>query len=553
MILNLNRRILTSLIGLFLLVIFGINYAFYNASLTDYLGPSARQKFASIISSHDGVGDGVGVDTDDDYIESKGDRGYDWCSRVGGHRWVDELSSTWAVSCGEPISHINYANRNRKPMLSENISTSSLLCFQVQIEGDPDNFCVARNALYDPDPPQKPPVNPKDLFPEHGITAGAGKKTKKDKSKRSSSPANGLIAAREVMKPWQLSCSPNTEWDRGVQAPSKFRRYFSDTGVGVQLKTEWELNNKAPKVEKEEECTKSIMIVGLEGNGNIWHTLMEVWSGFLTMDVLRQAERARMKLFGKGKENERIWDEENVELYIEKNLDTEKKASPWFDMWTLVTGKEPKPIGELKKGCYKSVILPLAGGANPFWKDHWKERTCQRSTLVDEFVDKIFNAHGVEDSAVPTLEKVTVRFISRSHNRKIIHMEEYMRKLEKQFPNVRFEVAKLETMNITQQLEWAKQTDILVGVIGAGMTHTMFLREGAAVVELMHPEPFWYFGFGNLARARRLEYFAMHGDKSKGDVKDWQADDVLVPEAQFMETMTRAVEGQIERKNRMRR
>ncbi|KAF3915383.1 hypothetical protein AA313_de0207169 [Arthrobotrys entomopaga] len=602
-----NRRTLTSLISLLVLFVLGINYIFYNAAINDYIS-SKGQGFKEIISTHSGnkvnnvdsitageEGQGNGYDDEDD--------GDEWCSRIAGPRWIKDLSSTWSISCGAPVSNPDYTAAYHKPKLSRTPGNhSSLLCFQVQVTNSADNFCVARNALYDPKPGQKPAFDPKkDLFPEGGFVPFADTSKPKPKPKDTKSNkhkkrlmkhgrrdnntttlddiATSVILPREEKRKWQLSCSPITEWDRGVLPPAQFPRYFSDTGVGKQLSLNWEMNPKADKPTPSTTCSRSIMVVGLEGNGNIWHTLMEVWSGMLTMDALNRAHTARLRIFpppsddnnNNNDEDEDIWHPDNVEVYIEKNMEKEKEASVWFDMWTLVTGKPPRHITELEKGCYKSVILPLAGGANPFWHDHWKERRCTRSSMADEFISKVFNFYDInhdhDDSSnnnnnnaravvSPPESKngkedgVVVRFISRSHNRRILKMEEYVRKLQGRYPNADIDVTRLETLTIRQQLEWARGTDVLVGVIGAGMTHTMFLKKGAAVVELMHPEPFWYYGFANLAKMRGLEYYPMHGDQSRGYVKDWQADDVLVPEVQFMEIMGRAIEGQIARKQR---
>ncbi|KAF3933194.1 hypothetical protein ABW20_dc0101607 [Dactylellina cionopaga] len=545
MLLNLNRRILTTLICLFAFTFVGTIYTLYNASissnLSKYIGP-ARAKLADIVKG----GAGVGVDEDDDEEEDGryyGDTGNDCPDSTKAHH--PDLDHP-----DEMDVHPKLLDPNTHPT-----NTSALLCFQIQISGEPDNFCVARNALYDPSPPPPPPItDPKDYFPGHGQH---GRRVALPTAVDGTSPEpSASIERRQDRKRWSLSCNPVTDYDRGVQPPNQFGRYFSDTGPGTQLSRGWDYNIEAPAPKNPSECKSSIMLVGMEGNINFWHTTMELWSAFLTMEALRKAVKARERLFGTDKNSTDIWDEDNVEIYVQSNLAKEQKGAPIFDMWNTVVGKPLKDIKELKKGCYKSVILPLPGGANPFWKDHWKQRNCEKSTLMDTFVERVLRHYKIDDAEIdkaseadPEKDKVRVSIISRQHNRRILGMDGYIKKLQQKYADTAIiEPVILENLTIAEQFVWARKTDVLVGVIGAGMTHTMFIREGAAVVEFMHPEPFWYFGFGNIARQRRLEYFAVHGEKIQVKSEGWQTDDVQVSEKVFVDALSKAIEGQKARK-----
>ncbi|KAF3923752.1 hypothetical protein ABW20_dc0110082 [Dactylellina cionopaga] len=424
-----------------------------------------------------------------------------WCNRVGGRKYIEDVAGTWTLSCAP----------------SPERAYGSVVCFQAELEQEPDNFCVIRNALYKPsqliNDTQPKAVDEVDFQPE---------------------------------TPWLVSCDLKTQWDEGVQAIQKFRAYFSDTGAGAQL-AEFELApwNVPSEPELNPECEKHIMLVKLEGGGNIWHTLMEVWSAVLTMDILALAGGAREELGLSEKDLEGS----NVQVYM-SNMDSEKKASPIFDLWRMVTGAQPKKAEKLAPGCYKSVILPFAGGANPFWKDHWKERrNCKRSSLLDGFVDKVLGFYGVSDTDMSEPEetddekKIQITIISRTNNRKIVNLKQYIPNLQAKYPQVSINTTSFEHLKTAEQLRLVRQTDILIGVTGAGLTHSMFLKEGSAVVELMQPEPFVYFGFRNLVRMRRVEYHVVHGTKIKPGDGNWQVDDVLVDENGLEEVIGKAIEG----------
>ncbi|KAK6358210.1 hypothetical protein TWF730_007561 [Orbilia blumenaviensis] len=609
MILNLNKRLLSTLtIFILALLLLLINHAFHRSSSsapTSYnynRTPSTQGSNGSkgkIISSGPGVG-GSDDDNNDDNNNNEDDEDEDdWCSRVAGQRYLNDLSTTWTVSCSQKNSKNNKKGKGKG---GDGGGGARLVCFQTQVEEEPDNLCVARNAVYSATPGLKKPITKEDLFPEKGIrvytgdgnTGGGGTVDEGEvEGKRNTRPGRGYkkrhltdndeegtsppqhyntLTRRQFSKKWSLNCSPNTEWAYGVQAPFKFRSYFVETGAGQQL------NGFDMRVKDdgggERDCKGSIMLVKLEGGGNIWHTLMEVWSAVLTLDALEKAGDAREALFGPsssslfhssssaaggGISTDKIWEEENIQIYIQKNLESEKKASPVFGLWNVVTGKDVKDIKELPDGCYKSVILPLAGGANPFWKDHWKERKCKGSVLVDRFVNKVMAFYGVEDtpssssssSSSPESSIIKIRIITRQHNRKILRLFDYIKLLQSIYPPTvaSIEVLKLESLHVTEQLRLMQSIDVLIGVTGAGLTHTMFLKKGAAVVELTHPEPFIYYGFSNTARMRGVEHFAVHGEKAEGKSGiNWQEDNVSVDEKTFLEVVGRAVEGQKARK-----
>ena len=92
-------------------------------------------------------------------------------------------------------------------------------------------------------------------------------------------------------------------------------------------------------------------------------------------------------------------------------------------------------------------------------------------------------------------------------SRKIHNMEELMTSLKHDFVNFRFRAIQLERLSMRDQLEAVVDTDILIGMHGAGLTHAIFLSPGAALIELFPA----YHGQSNIhfraiARWRHLAY-----------------------------------------------
>lgn len=103
-------------------------------------------------------------------------------------------------------------------------------------------------------------------------------------------------------------------------------------------------------------------------------------------------------------------------------------------------------------------------------------------------------------------------------------------------PHLSIRVVDFGKMTIKEQIQMACQSDVLIGVHGAGFTHSMFLERGAAVVELV-PREFNHKGFRNLAQAMDLTYFRTHAKAAPGisGIGDWQEDPIAVDQDQLVQ------------------
>lgn len=147
------------------------------------------------------------------------------------------------------------------------------------------------------------------------------------------------------------------------------------------------------------------------------------------------------------------------------------------------------------------------------------QHTLPSISYVEEFRSFILDQFGLEKSSSLDCGRVRVTLISRkdyvagNHNphgvlqRKIKNEDEIIETINKAFPTFVVDNVRLEKYNLKDQLELMVNTDILIGMHGAGMTHTLFLPGHAGVVELI--PAYWRRSDGHfqgLARWRKLAY-----------------------------------------------
>ncbi|KAK3577710.1 hypothetical protein CHS0354_032703 [Potamilus streckersoni] len=102
--------------------------------------------------------------------------------------------------------------------------------------------------------------------------------------------------------------------------------------------------------------------------------------------------------------------------------------------------------------------------------------------------------------------------------RKILNEAEIVSAIKSVIPNVYIRAPLLEVYPMGEQLSIISSTDILVGMHGAGMSHTMYLPRHAGVLE-MFPKDFkvgrpWYCVYEAICRWRKLHYISWENRNS---------------------------------------
>ncbi|KAL2759993.1 glycosyltransferase family 61 protein, partial [Sodiomyces alcalophilus JCM 7366] len=305
---------------------------------------------------------------------------------------------------------------------------------------------------------------------------------------------------------------------------------------------------------------KTYLLLKREGEGNPWHCLMEIFSTYMTFDVLRMSRdpsRGGEPFFG-------VDEADDTQVVI---LD-EREDGPFFDLWTLFARRKPVRLTHLLSDPAAvhavqdaNIIVPLAGGSNPLWREEWNVQPCHSAPIVDVFSSRIRGFYGIEEAAVRGGEEpIVVTLIDRRQTRRLRNQASLLAALEKRGLHVRVQAVDFAALSFPDQVRLARETDVLVGVHGAGLTHILFMRRGAGAVVEIQPDGLDQKGYRNVANLLDLGYFRTHGEGREMDrgvegqgydnatnasmvlkKRDWHFMDVEVEEERFVDIVETAV------------
>ena len=226
---------------------------------------------------------------------------------------------------------------------------------------------------------------------------------------------------------------------------------------------------------------------------NFYHTIQELYSTFLMMEFFNMSQSQTNVLF--------------VEKYQGTPMDL-----IWKNMFNSTCNITSLP----KKTLYNNLILSLSNHDNPM-----NQFDTPSLVLVEEFRDCILSTYRIDGNAYPLkCENLSIVFVWRNHfktysetslkrslSRKTQNVPEIMRSLRNRFPNFTVRAVQMEILNFQQQLRLISRTDILVGMLGAGLIHALFLPRHAGLIEL---RPYFWRNkdkyFEAVARWRKLKY-----------------------------------------------
>lgn len=353
------------------------------------------------------------------------------------------------------------------------------------------------------------------------------------------------------------------EREKGLVPLFNLRPYWYETGPPKVFEAAVDFHNDAHKLEHEGsapqlddpksvgggdvaeyDAPSAFLLLKREGDGNVWHCLLEIMSTYMTFDVLgmsRDPLRDNKPYFNSSEEAA------NTQVVI---LD-DWSNGPFFDLWTLFARRPPIRLKELaaNPAAMKAVkdakiIVPLTGSSNPLWQRS-EVRGCTHAPTVSVFSQRVRDHFKVQDPAPQRKEdRIRLTFVDR-RSRRLHNQTELFQELARRHPHVEVKLIDFEGMPFPEQIRVARETEILAGVHGAGLTHTMFMREAAgAVVEIQHEEVN-VETFRVLAHQRYLSYFRAHGkalpNPKNPDEKDWHWKDVELEPERFFALMDAAI------------
>ena len=373
-------------------------------------------------------------------------------------------------------------------------------------------------------------------------------RSKTDKNRIDSFCIGGPAVFGSTEGTFELDCNLRqwtaVETGKGIPRLEHFPSYWYETGpryiFNKYIRTD--AAGKVPSRTGSISRKFSILIKREEKVTNVWHSLMEISALFMTLDVLRMTRDPKTGLA--------FFSTEDVENTQVITLD-DHPDGPFYDLWSLFAKQPMMRMSDRSDSIMPdlgNIIIPLPGGSNPLWQGDWDLHSCDHSELWHTFSQRVLDFYKVESKPRSDDSPLVLTFIDRKEKRRLIDKELYIEKLKKKFPAVQVQLVDFAPLSFTEQLKIARQTDILVGVHGAGLTHELFLQPGSTVVEII-PHTLKHKGFRNLAKLMGHHYFSSHAEEqpSGAGKADWQEDDVVLEEDRFIGLLEVAVKSMYNR------
>ena len=178
-------------------------------------------------------------------------------------------------------------------------------------------------------------------------------------------------------------------------------------------------------------------------------------------------------------------------------------------LWTAIF-RTVKHVCEVPALSYHKHMLWNKLGYNSELLDY----TGQPVPYIEEFSQLVLGSFDLTtDGKQLDCTQVNVLFISRvdysdrTIGRKMVNEADIVKSLTDSYPTLRVHRVVLEQLEIGEQLRLISQTDILLGMHGAGLTHALFLPAHAGIIELI-PDYFTLHNghFKGITRWRHLKY-----------------------------------------------
>jgi len=147
-----------------------------------------------------------------------------------------------------------------------------------------------------------------------------------------------------------------------------------------------------------------------------------------------------------------------------------------------------KHMGESGGGgiCFERAIFVPAGYSSPLSKNYRRE-SCSHKGITREFSDYVLDQYNLSTSKVIPGNVVVIDrqpFVSHprsdpnnaSRQFDNAEIEELQEKLKK-IPGITVRLVRLEKLSFQEQLELIRQTHVLIGMHGAGLSHLLFMDE----------------------------------------------------------------------------
>ena len=277
------------------------------------------------------------------------------------------------------------------------------------------------------------------------------------------------------------------DWMKNV-IPAEPRSYFGD-GSMQQARTG---DSPIDYARLSNRC-KLVVIVQRYEFANTYHTMTDWYNVFLVATLLREST-------------------DDVQVLLVGNNIHGPLDAIWGSMFGKIfyTGEITQPI------IIPKLAWNILGYESPI-------NYLSRSTLpfVKEFNQFVLRRHGVTDTLPLNCDKLRIVFLLRrdyvTHagnkkgtvSRKIKNEDELLEALRQDYPTADVQGLQFDRFSFKEQLQFVANTDIFIGMHGAGLVHALFLPSHAAVLELYPLYRIQSLGimyFRAMARWKKLKY-----------------------------------------------
>ena len=183
------------------------------------------------------------------------------------------------------------------------------------------------------------------------------------------------------------------------------------------------------------------------------------------------------------------------------------------DIWTKLF-KRVTRAGDIKEPVtISSLFWNIMGYNSPMHKNELK-----KVPLLEEFRKFVLSSYNIEEFRKLNCSSVRVLFIWRRNyvahprnpqgrvQRKIKNEKELETSLKSDIPSLSIRGLQLDTYSMREQLEFVTDTDIMIGMHGAGLVHSLFLPPHGALVELFPDRKKRVTHFRSIALWHGLKY-----------------------------------------------
>lgn len=223
-------------------------------------------------------------------------------------------------------------------------------------------------------------------------------------------------------------------------------------------------------------------------DGKIWHCTNEIMGLMTTLDVLRITPNLAAPgtaLFGPDSIPK-------TEITVLDNL----PDGNCFDLFQTVTQSRPKRLNEWIAGRHvdrttastqslSNDIIPFAGSANSLWII-WKPIEYNDETMLRVFMKRVFDYYGLSRQRERTkATRIQATIVVRKGSRPLIGLNTYLSSaVRDKFADVaNVRPVDFGGMPFREQAALARDSNVLRGMHGAGLTHAMSSRRIRVMVQ----------------------------------------------------------------------